>query len=217
MTSGARSETLLLLIRLLDAFRGLTYRRRLARAGVLVEPGATVSGAGAITMGPGTVICAGALVRAGHIGPGMWLQTAPSGSITLGAGCLVLPGAIIASYGGHVWLGDHISVNPHAILYGHGGLRVGHNTRIGAHVVVIPANHNFRDPLQPIRCQGLTCKGIDIGPDVWIGAGAKVLDGVSVGHGAVVAAGAVVTRDVPPFSIVAGVPARVIGSREPAP
>jgi len=62
--------------------------------------------------------------------------------------------------------------------------------------------------------QGITANGIIIGQDVWIGAGARILDGVKIGHGAVVAAGAVVTRSVQESVIVAGVPAKEIGRRQ---
>ncbi len=90
---------------------------------------------------------------------------------------------------------------------------MGDFVRIGPHVSFIASNriHEKRDI--PILKQGITEKGITIGNDVWIGAGATILDGVNVGDGVVVAAGAVVTKNVLPYSIVAGVPARMIGER----
>jgi acetyltransferase-like isoleucine patch superfamily enzyme len=124
-----------------------------------------------------------------------------------------LPGAILAAYGGFIIIENEVSINPGAILYGHGGLRIGAQTRIAANAVLIPANHVFSDPRKPIMLQGLTQKGIHIGSDVWIGAGARVLDGVTVGNGSVLAAGCVVTKDVKPLSVVAGVPARLIAVR----
>ena len=66
---------------------------------------------------------------------------------------------------------------------------------------------------QPIRLQGVSRQGIHIGPNCWVGAKVTVLDGVTIGEGSVVAAGAVVTKDIPPYSIAAGVPAKVIKRR----
>ncbi|NJL30587.1 MAG: acyltransferase [Phycisphaerales bacterium] len=120
---------------------------------------------------------------------------------------------MIVSMGGDIDIGEKVSVNPYTILYGHGGLKIGSRTRIAAHCVIIPANHRIEDPAQPMMDQGLTCEGITIGEDVWIGAGVKVLDGVNVGDHAVLAAGAVVAKDVEAWSIVGGVPAKPIGVR----
>jgi acetyltransferase-like isoleucine patch superfamily enzyme len=71
-------------------------------------------------------------------------------------------------------------------------------------------NHVFDDPDRPFIEQGITAQGIVIEDDVWLGAGVVVTDGVRIGRGAVVAAGAVVTNDVPPHTVVGGVPARII-------
>ena len=76
--------------------------------------------------------------------------------------------------------------------------------------VEIAVNHVFDDPRRPFVEQGITAEGIVIEDDVWLGAGAIITDGVRVGRGSVVAAGAVVTRDVPPHTVVAGVPAKPV-------
>ncbi len=155
-----------------------------------------------IEVGKGTVIHLGAKVRR-HGG----------GRIRLGARNEIAPGAMLLTYGGDINLGDDCSVQIYSVLYGHGGLTLGHGVRVAAHCVIIPANHRFDDPLSPIHCQGITAQGIRIGNDVWIAAGVRVLDGVRIGSGAVVAAGAVVHREVPDMAIVGGVPATVIGRR----
>lgn len=90
---------------------------------------------------------------------------------------------------------------------------IGDFVRIGPHVNIIASNRIYKSKDIPILKQGITEEGITIGNDVWIGAGSTILDGVNLGEGVVVAAGAVVTKDVPPYSIVGGVPARVIGER----
>jgi acetyltransferase-like isoleucine patch superfamily enzyme len=136
-----------------------------------------------------------------------------TGPIRVGRRCEIHPGALLLAYGGHVTLGDDCSVNPYTILYGHGGLTIGNGVRIAAHTVIIPSNHVFADRNTPIRLQPVTRLGVHVGDDVWIGAHVTVLDGVHIGSGTVVAAGSVVTNDVEPFSVVAGIPARRIRER----
>lgn len=86
---------------------------------------------------------------------------------------------------------------------------------IAAHTVIIPADHEYGDLETPIMYQEEIRKGIKIEDDVWIGCGVRILDGVVIGKGSVVGAGSVVTRSVPPFSVVVGVPAKVIKCRKP--
>lgn len=135
------------------------------------------------------------------------------GLIKIGKSTSVDIGVVLRAYGGEITIGDNCSVNPYCVLYGGGGLKIGDRVRIAAHTVIVPSNHIFSNPDLPIKDQGLSCKGIAIEDDVWIGAGARILDGVKIGRGAVVGAGAVVTKSIEPFSIVAGVPARVVGTR----
>jgi acetyltransferase-like isoleucine patch superfamily enzyme len=118
------------------------------------------------------------------------------------------------TYGGDIILGDHCTVNPYTILYGHGGLKAGNFVRIAAHCVVIPANHSFESTELPIGLQKATEKGIEIGDDVWIASGVQILDGVQIGQGAVIGAGAVVVKNIPAFSVNVGVPARTIKMRK---
>jgi acetyltransferase-like isoleucine patch superfamily enzyme len=139
---------------------------------------------------------------------------AEHGSIRIGRRCQIGPSAMLLTYGGSIEIGDDCSVNPFCVLYGHGGLRIGQGVRIASGTVIIPANHNFDDLNVPICQQGFSAKGICIEDDVWIGANVTVLDGVCIGTGSVVAAGAVVTKDVEPFSVVGGVPAKLIKKRK---
>ncbi len=96
-----------------------------------------------------------------------------------------------------------------------GNLRIGSHCLIGQHVSIITANHEYKKELL-IRDNDWdeTKNWIEIGDDVWIGCGAIILSGVKIGQGSVVAAGAVVIKDVPPYSVVWGVPARVLKRRE---
>lgn len=93
------------------------------------------------------------------------------------------------------------------------GVSIGKNTIIGQYFSAHPENHNFKDLSRPIREQGTTRKPIAIEEDCWLGARVTVLGGVTIGRGSVIAASSVITHDVAPFSIVAGIPGRVVGSR----
>jgi maltose O-acetyltransferase len=98
--------------------------------------------------------------------------------------------------------------------------RIGRHVLMGPEVLVFDRNHRFADPTRTIGSQGETpSRPPTIGDDVWIGTRAIILPGVTIGDGVVVGAGSVVTRDVPPYAVVAGNPARVVGERggQPAP
>ncbi len=105
-------------------------------------------------------------------------------------------------------------IGPSVCIAGPGDIKIGKHCLIAAHTGIYANNHNFADPTEPIKYQGITCKGIVIEDDCWLGHGVKVLDGVTIGKGSVIGAGAVVTKDIPPFSVAVGVPARVIKSRD---
>lgn len=136
------------------------------------------------------------------------------GKISIGARTFIDRGVIIRPLGGRVEIGNDCSVNAYSVLYGGGGLKIGNGVRIASHTVIVPSNHDFSDLEKPIKDQGLTFKGIVVEDDVWIGAGVKILDGVVICSGSVIGAGAVVTKSTQPFSVVAGVPAKIIRSRQ---
>ncbi|MGQ0603209.1 MAG: acyltransferase [Anaerolineales bacterium] len=96
-----------------------------------------------------------------------------------------------------------------------GSIRIGANCMIGPRCVLTPYQHGTADTARPMRQQPLTSRGdIVLEEDVWLGAHVCVMDGVTIGRGAIIGAGAVVTGDIPPYAIAAGVPARVIGYRK---
>lgn len=104
-------------------------------------------------------------------------------------------------------------IGPNVCIAGPGDIKIGKRCMIAAHSGIYANNHNFTDPILPIKYQGVTRKGIVIEDDCWLGHGVTVLDGVTIGKGSVIGAGAVVTKDIPPFSVAVGTPARVIKSR----
>jgi len=110
-------------------------------------------------------------------------------------------------------IGDHVLINAGGYLSGEGGLYIGDYTLIGPLACLLSAGHEFEDLGIPIQRQRLAYGRIDIGKDVWIGANAIILPGVTVGDGAVVASGSLVTKNVPSKGLVAGNPARLIRFR----
>ncbi len=137
----------------------------------------------------------------------------------VGSSCIVYPrnrfvlGDLNVNTKATVVLGDHVLMNAGGYFSGEGGLSIGDYTLIGPSVCVLSAGHEFDDPETLIQHQGLTYGRIVIGRDVWIGAGSIILPGVTLGDGAVVASGAVVTCDVPANGIVIGNPARLVRYR----
>ena len=114
-------------------------------------------------------------------------------------------------------IGDHSYVGCNAVIGAGGGVRIGSHVLIGQSVNIHAEDHNYHDRMRLIADQGVSYRGIVIEDDVWIGSKAAVLDGVTIGRGAVIGAGAVATESVPPYSVAVGVPARVIGRREEDP
>ncbi len=135
------------------------------------------------------------------------------GQIQIGAGSHLDSGTLLATFGGSILLGKRVYVGPYSVVYGHGGVVLGDNVIVSSHVSIMAMNHLFADLGVPIRDQGERHLGISIESDVWIGTGARILDGVTIGRGSVVGAGAVVTRSLPAFSVAVGVPAAVIYDR----
>jgi acetyltransferase-like isoleucine patch superfamily enzyme len=140
------------------------------------------------------------------------------GQITVGSGSTVAAGAVLQ---GNIRIGENCSVQLNSILVGYGNrdqpdgrIEIGNNVRIAPNVQLMGGNHVIDRTDIPICKQGLVHKPIFIEDDVWIAGRVVVTAGVRVGTGSVIAAGAVVTRDVPPWSIVAGVPAKVIRKRK---
>lgn len=108
-------------------------------------------------------------------------------------------------------MGEFCTVNANSIIVGK--VKMGNGVRIATHASIYGFNHGYADITEPIYKQKTTSKGIVIGDDVWIGAGAVLLDGVQIGSHSIIAAGAIVTKDVAEYSIVGGNPARLIKDR----
>ncbi|MDB5492347.1 MAG: hypothetical protein JWO78_2196 [Micavibrio sp.] len=135
------------------------------------------------------------------------------GSITIGEGTIIQRGAFLKTYGGQITIGRKCNVNPYCVLYGHGGLTIGDDVQIATQVVAIPADHIFAERDKPISASGEIKRGITIGNDVWIGAGAKILDGSDIATGCVIGANSVVKTRTQAYGVYVGTPARLMKSR----
>lgn len=185
--------------------RGVFYRLILKMKGwAAIESGVRLRFANHICLGHGV-----------YLDQGAYLHACPKG-IEIGDNTIVMHGAVLHVYnfrdlpGAGIWIGKDSLIGEYSVVRGQGGVRIGDRVYTSPYTQIIAVNHVFDDPDQPFIEQGITAEGIVIEDDVWLGAGSVITDGVRIGKGAIVAAGAVVTKDVPPHTVVGGVPARVI-------
>ena len=134
-------------------------------------------------------------------------------NVTIAESAILICTGVLLNKGVGIRIGDYSAIGAQSFLGGQGGIRMGNNVIIGAGTRIFSENHNFQDENIPIRMQGETRKGVVIEDDCWIGASVTILDGVTIRQGTVVAAGAVVTKDTPANSVIAGVPASFLKSR----
>jgi len=113
------------------------------------------------------------------------------------------------------FVGHHLGIGVGAFITAGGKVTVGNYVGIGPGVKIWSVNHIYKDPDQPWRFQGSESKEVVVGNDVWIGAGSIILPGVTIGDGAIISAGTVLSKSIPPFALVAGNPGRVVGWRKP--
>lgn len=158
------------------------------------------------------------------VAPGAWISpdarifpSVRGTRIEIGDGTRVFEFAVLRAVGGtgDIVVGERCMINPHCVLYSGNGIFLGNDVLLAPGVQVVPTNHAFARRDVTIAKQGfLPSKGgVRIGDDVWIGAGSVLLDGVTIGRGAIVAAGSVVRGDIPAYTIWGGVPARQVGVR----
>ncbi len=133
--------------------------------------------------------------------------------VVIDAGAVLHCGGMAWAPGGGITIGDRSYVGPRCVLFGAGEIRIGSDVLLSPGVVVTSHQHTFAETEPTIREQPIEFAPVEIGDDVWIGANAVILPGVRLGRGTVVGAGAVVTRDAPPGSVLLGVPARVARER----
>lgn len=136
-------------------------------------------------------------------------------AIIIGANVDIGDYVIIKTGDEKVIIGENSQINPFTVIYSDSGVEIGKNVMIAPHCMIAGGNHEYRDLTKPMRYAGSFTKGkIVIEDDVWIGANVVITDGVKIGRGAIVAAGAVVTKNVEPYDVVGGVPAKFIFNRQ---
>jgi acetyltransferase-like isoleucine patch superfamily enzyme len=135
--------------------------------------------------------------------------------IRLGNGVFLGRGTILSCKNGDIDLGDHVNIGFHSEVFSGSTVTVGKYGLFAAYTYLVGGGHEFDRPDVPVIEQARRSRGITLGDNVWLGTGAKVLDGVRVGRDVVVGAGAVVTEDLPDGVVAVGVPARAVRRREP--
>ena len=136
------------------------------------------------------------------------MDTPPYRHFSLGRHSVIESYSCINNAVGDVVIGDHTRIGIHNTVIG--PVTIGSHVNLAQGITITALNHNFTDTSLRIDQQGVSTNPVVIGDDVWIGANAVVLPGVTIGRHVVVAAGAVVTKDVPDNCVVGGVPAKII-------
>jgi acetyltransferase-like isoleucine patch superfamily enzyme len=201
------------LVRLLGAFRGILIRPTLK------------SGSGTpIFIGKGVQLRTRSHIRIAKgatLGEGVLIEGLSRGGIEIGQGAnigahtIIMPTSVLRNLGESFSIGANSGIGQYSFVGCGGGVRIGRDVIMGQYVSFHTENHVYDDLRCPIIAQGVYRRPIVIEDDVWIGVKATFLSGAHVGRGAIVAAGAVVRGNVPPYAIVGGVPARIIGTRKP--
>ncbi|MCC5916111.1 MAG: acyltransferase [Cryomorphaceae bacterium] len=134
-------------------------------------------------------------------------------NVSIGAYSRVVVSTSLNHIGEHITIGNNVGIGEYAYLGGAGGLTIDDDCIVGQYLSCHPENHVADDLETPIRFQGVTRKGIYIGKNCWIGSKVTILDGVQIGDGCIIAAGAVVNKSFPANSIIGGVPAKILKTR----
>jgi len=188
--------------------RNLVYRLIMKFDGsVAIENGVRIAYASNIRLGDGV-----------YLDRGVYLHGLPNG-ITIGDNTFLMHHTMLHVFNfrqlpqAGITIGRNCFLGEYNVIRGQGGVTIGNDVYTGPMVKIVAVNHVFDSLDRPIREQGVTAQGIVIEDDVWLGAGVTVVDGVTVGRGSIIGAGAVVTSDIPPYSIAVGIPAKPVKDR----
>lgn len=185
--------------------RAIVYRAILSMKGwAAIESGVRMRFANMVTLHHGV-----------YLDQGVYLHACPNG-IEIGENTIVMHGAVLHVYNfrnlprSGIRIGKDCLIGEYSIIRGQGGVWIGDRVYTSPFTQILAVNHVFRNPSESFIHQGITAEGIIIEDDVWLGAGSIITDGIRIGKGSVVAAGSVVTHDVPPHTLVGGVPAKIL-------
>jgi len=146
--------------------------------------------------------------KAALINPGI------KGKIIIGDESRIYRNTVLKAQEGSIIIGKNCTVQPFCFFGGYGEISIGNGVRIAPGVMIYSYEHNFKDKDQQIYKQGILAKKTLIEDDVWIGSNAVITGGVKIGKGSIISAGSVVTKSVEPYTIVGGIPAKLIAYRE---
>ncbi len=138
--------------------------------------------------------------------------------ITLDEGARLKHGVYLDTEGdkaGYIHIGKRVYIGAGSCLHGHEGLEIGDDSLLAQHVIITPASHKFDDRETIIYRQGCYVRKVTLGRDCYVGMNVSILWSGDIGEGAVVGAGSVVVKPIPPYSVAVGIPARVIRQRGP--
>ncbi|MBN1522485.1 MAG: acyltransferase [Candidatus Aureabacteria bacterium] len=133
--------------------------------------------------------------------------------ITIGSNIFIGRNTIFSCKNGDIELKDNVNIGFNSYIFSANKVTVGKYGLIAAYCYLIGGGHDYEDKESPILEQGRTSYGIELEDNVWFGAGVKVQDGIRIGANSIIGTSAVVTKDIPPYSIAAGIPARVVKKR----
>jgi acetyltransferase-like isoleucine patch superfamily enzyme len=148
------------------------------------------------------------------LGGGVKLQIGRSARVHFGRWVWIGHDTKIRCHEGEVRIGDKTVMGQECTISAYQHVSIGEQCILADRVMLIDFDHNVAEVERPIRVQGIYKRDVRVGNNVWIGFAAQILRGVTIGDNAIIGAGAVVTRDVPPNAVVGGVPARLIRMRE---
>ncbi len=177
---------------------------------------------GAVAIEAGVRLACASHIKLGknvYLDQGVYLHALPGG-ISIGDNTFLMHHTMLHVFNfrklpqAKITIGNNCFLGEFNVIRGQGGVTIGNDVYTGPMVQLVAVNHVYNSLNRPIREQGITAKGIVIEDDVWLGANVTVVDGVTVGRGSIIGAGSVVTRDIPPYSIAVGTPARPVKNRQ---
>lgn len=191
---------------LLHSVRTLPRRARLGHfgKGAYIALQAKLETPGRIHIGARSQVRHGCIVRA---------NTELSPGVSLGEDTWINEYVVLNANRGSISLGDRCWMGPHCLIYGNGTVKIGNDVLIAAHTSINTISHVATRTDVAMASQGIYTDPVVIEDDVWIGLNCTILQGVTIGRGSIIGAGAVVTKDIPPYSIAFGIPAKVRGQR----
>ena len=194
------------------ALRGILFVKpflKRSKGVIFAEKGASIKFGHKVSVGSGLN-----LMRSSMINALSYEGVEIGNNFTLGKYAIIECTGVLRNVGSSLKIGNNVGINHYCFIGVRGDIEIGDNVIFGPRVNIFSENHNFDKIDVPIKHQGVTKGKTTIGSDVWIGANVSIMSGVNVGDGCVIAAGSVVTKDIPPYSVIGGVPAKVLKTRK---